>query len=112
MGNFIDISPAAQHTVNVILLWVGFGAVVGMIVRGLIPGKEPSGPLSTFLIGISGSCAGPLILMKVWPEEKFNPISPLGFGAALLSALVFLIVTKIVIYLGRALRNGLANDRK
>lgn len=105
------MDDVAQHTVNVILLWIGFGTVVGMIVRAIVPGKEPSNPLSTFLIGIAGSCVGPLLIIKLRPIENFNPISPIGFAAALGSALVFLLGAKVIIFLNRAIRNNSSNER-
>jgi uncharacterized membrane protein YeaQ/YmgE (transglycosylase-associated protein family) len=94
-----NLSVTAQQWVNLILIWVGFAAVVGLAVRCLLPGKEPSGLIGTLLIGILGCCAGPLIVTLVWKLENFNPISPIGFCASVIFAFVFLLAYRIVFFL-------------
>ncbi|MDR1960081.1 MAG: GlsB/YeaQ/YmgE family stress response membrane protein [Planctomycetaceae bacterium] len=95
----LNLSAAAQNWVNLVFLWIGFGTVVGLVVRGLVPGKEPSGPVSTLLIGITGSCIGPLVVTLLWPMESFNPISPVGFAASLICAFLCLIFYRMGILL-------------
>ena len=94
-----NLSVTAQQWVNLILIWVGFAAVVGLAVRSILPGKEPSGLVGTLLIGILGCCVGPLIVTLVWKIENFNPISPIGFFASAILAFVFLLTYRIVFLL-------------
>ncbi len=88
----LNLSPTAQQWVNVVLVWIGFGTVTGLIVRSLVPGKEPSGPVGTLLIGITGSTIGPLLVTTIWRFENFNPISPVGLLSAICSAFLLLML--------------------
>jgi uncharacterized membrane protein YeaQ/YmgE (transglycosylase-associated protein family) len=92
----LALSQVAQHWVNVILLWVGFGTLAGLLARSLIPGREPSGAVGTVLIGIVGSAVGPLLLCHLLKRGDFNPISPLGFLAAVGGALAALFAYRLV----------------
>ena len=104
----LNLSTTAQNWVNLVMLWIGFGTVVGLVVRSLVPGREPSGPVSTLLICMTGSCVGPLILTFFWPIENFNPISPLGFAVSLLCAFLCLIFYRMtIILLKRRYHHGL-----
>ena len=89
-----DLLPTAQIYINGILLWIGFATVTGFVVRAVIPGKEPSGPLGTFLIGVAGSCFGPMALTLFFNlrSETFNPIGLLGFFSSVSAAAVVLIL--------------------
>lgn len=99
--NDVNLLPSAQLCVNGILLWIGFGTVVGFVVRGLLPGKEPSGPLGTLLIGMAGSATGPLLfsLIPGVRSETFNPISPFGFLAALAASSLILLGFRMLLKL-------------
>jgi len=92
----LELADTAQHWVNVTLIWVGFGTLAGLLARSLVPGKEPAGAVGTVLIGILGSVVGPLLLCFYLKREGFNPISPLGFLAAVGGALVALFVYRLL----------------
>ena len=87
----MDLSPAAQNWVNVTFLWIGFGAVVGLIARSLLPGEEPKGALGTVSLGVGGSCVGLFLFSVIWRTEHFNPIGPLGFFVSILAAMGILL---------------------
>ena len=91
-----DLTPAAQQWINLILIWTGFGILVGLLVKALVPGREPAGPVGTLLVGMIGSVVGPLALTLLWHRDQFNPISPLGLLAAIAGALVLLVVYRIL----------------
>jgi len=93
----LNFSTNAQQWVNLVLLWVGFGTVVGLVVRSLVPGREPSGLVSTLLIGVTGSCVGPLVVTLLWRIENFNPIGPVGFVASLICAFFCLLFYRMVV---------------
>lgn len=90
-----NLPDAAQLWVNVILIWIGFSAVVGLVVRSLLPGKEPGGLMGTLLIGVLGSCIGPFTVSILWEMENFNPIGPIGFCASTISAFACLLLFRI-----------------
>jgi uncharacterized membrane protein YeaQ/YmgE (transglycosylase-associated protein family) len=66
-----------------------------LLARALIPGREPGGAVGTVFIGIVGSALGPLVLSHYFQPEQFNPVSPLGFLAAIAAALALLIVFRL-----------------
>jgi len=90
-----DLSPAAQHWVNVVLVWIGFGALAGLLARAVLPVRQPVGPLPTMVVGILGSAVGLLALSLLWSDRPLNPISPAGFLAATAGALVLLILYRV-----------------
>ena len=88
----MDFSASAQTGVNLIFLWLGFGVVVGMVARVFLPEGEPKGAFGTLVLGVSGSCIGPLLIKLLFRPEHFNPIGPLGFAVSVLAALAFLLL--------------------
>ncbi|MGL6194881.1 MAG: GlsB/YeaQ/YmgE family stress response membrane protein [Thermoguttaceae bacterium] len=93
-----NLTPSAQVWVNVVLIWIGFATVVGLIVRSLLPGKEPSGLIGTLLIGLIGSCTGPLIVTLIWKIENFNPIGPIGMCSSVVCAAICLLLFRILFH--------------
>jgi len=92
-----ELSPAAQHWINVVLIWLGFGILTGLLAKVLIPGREPGGAVGTLLIGMLGSVIGPLALSGVYAGRDFNPIGPLGILAAVGSAVVLLLGYRVLV---------------
>ena len=89
MGD-LELSNPAQQWVIVVLVWIGFGTLAGLLARALLPGREPGGAVGTVFIGIVGSALGPLLLTIFWQQDNFNPISPIGLLSAVGAAFVLL----------------------
>ncbi len=87
----LEFSEHAQHWVNVVLIWIGFGTLAGLLARAVLPMRCPSGPISTLLLGIVGSMLGLLVLSLALGGRQPNPISPLGFLVATAGAFLLLI---------------------
>jgi uncharacterized membrane protein YeaQ/YmgE (transglycosylase-associated protein family) len=90
-----DLAPAAQQWINMVLIWSGFGILVGLLAKALVPGREPAGPVGTLLVGMIGSVIGPLALTLLWHRDPFNPLSPLGLAAAIVGASLLLMVYRL-----------------
>jgi uncharacterized membrane protein YeaQ/YmgE (transglycosylase-associated protein family) len=88
----LELSPAAQQWVNVVLIWVGFGTLSGLLATLVLPARQPSHPMGTLLIGALGSLLGLLALSWIFQGRQFNPISPIGFVAATAAAILILIL--------------------
>ncbi len=86
-----ELSPIAQTWLQVILVWIGFGSLAGLLARMLLPLREPSSPLSTLTLGITGSAVGLGVLSWLQGGGPSNPISPVGFLAAMGGALGLLL---------------------
>ena len=83
-----ELSPAAQQVVNMVLIWIGFGTLAGLLAVVILPVRHPSGPIATLLLGIVGSVLGLFALTWFFRGRPLNPISPLGFLAATAGAFV------------------------
>jgi uncharacterized membrane protein YeaQ/YmgE (transglycosylase-associated protein family) len=66
--------------------WIIFGAVVGVIARFLMPGRDPMGWIMTILLGIAGSLLGGLLLGVLIGGRATDPAGWIGsvLGAVLL----------------------------
>ncbi len=87
-------SPAVQHWIYVVLIWVGFGTLAGLLATVVFPLRRV-GPFSAVVLGIGGSTIGLLGLSWLFPRHELNPISPLGFFAATIGAFVLLVLYRL-----------------
>jgi uncharacterized membrane protein YeaQ/YmgE (transglycosylase-associated protein family) len=69
-----------------IIGWIIFGAVVGLLARLLMPGRDPMGWLLTILLGIAGSVIGGVLLGMLIGGRTTDPAGWIGsiLGALLL----------------------------
>lgn len=91
----LALSPAAQQWINVVLIWVGFGTLAGLLATVIFPFRRSVGPLLAIVMGILGSALGLLGLSWLFPDRTLNPITPLGFLAATMGALVLLVLYRL-----------------
>jgi uncharacterized membrane protein YeaQ/YmgE (transglycosylase-associated protein family) len=68
-----------EEGVREVLVWVGFGTLVGLTAKAIMPGRDPGGAVATLLLGIGGSVIGCGSLMFFADVPRVTPISPLGF---------------------------------
>ncbi|MGI5831846.1 MAG: hypothetical protein ACOX6D_04850 [Thermoguttaceae bacterium] len=89
----LNFPPKMQNVVNVILLWVGFAYIVGLLTRLLVWGGEwRRGPFTVFLVGLTGSCTG-FLALTTWRElDDFNPFSPAGLIVSVVASVVALFI--------------------
>jgi uncharacterized membrane protein YeaQ/YmgE (transglycosylase-associated protein family) len=90
-----EFSPTAQHWVNVVLIWVGFGTLSGLVARVILPLPRPAGPAATIVLGTVGSAVGLLAVTLLLGTSLENPISPFGFLAAIAGAFGTLLAYQI-----------------
>lgn len=88
----VAFSPTAQQWINVVLIWIGFGTLAGLLASVLFPLRRPAGPFWAVVLGICGSSIGLFGLGRLFPDRQLNPISLLGFLAAAIGALVLLML--------------------
>jgi uncharacterized membrane protein YeaQ/YmgE (transglycosylase-associated protein family) len=69
-----------------IIGWIIFGAIVGVIARFIMPGRDPMGWFMTILLGIVGSVVGGLLLGLLIGGRTTDPAGWIGsvLGALLL----------------------------
>ncbi len=79
-----------EHSLNELLVWVGFGTIVGLTAKAIMPGKDPGGAVATLMMGIVGTVIGCGSLAFFMPSAKVTPISFWGFLAATSGAFILL----------------------
>jgi uncharacterized membrane protein YeaQ/YmgE (transglycosylase-associated protein family) len=91
-----DITTAAAQLADQILIWVGFGTIVGLLAKAVMPGRDPGGAVATLLMGIAGTVIGCAVLMYLSGGHRISPISPLGFVVGTAGAFVILFFYKLL----------------
>lgn len=91
-----DIVTVLDQAANELLVWVGFGTLVGLAAKAIMPGRDPGGAVATLLMGIGGSVIGCGVLMFFWDGARVTPISPLGFLCATGGAFVLLLFYRVL----------------
>ena len=87
---------AVQDVTHQLLGWVGFGTLVGLLAKAIMPGKDPGGAVATLAMGIVGTIIGCGILSFFWKGHLISPISPLGFCVATAGAFILLFFYKLL----------------
>lgn len=90
--NQSEITSLAEN----VLLWIGFGTVVGLTAKVIMPGRDPGGSIATVIMGIGGSVIGCGIYKLIKPEVVISPISGFGFCIGTIGAFIVLIFYKIM----------------
>jgi uncharacterized membrane protein YeaQ/YmgE (transglycosylase-associated protein family) len=85
-------------TLTLILSWILFGLVVGVIAKLLMPGRDPGGFIITILIGIAGAVVGGFLgrMMGFYGENQAAGWIMSIVGAIVLLALYRMMVKRSV----------------
>lgn len=81
---------------NIALTWIGFGTILGLVAKALMPGKEPGGTLATLMMGIAGTLIGCAIMKFFYPTQDIRPMSIEGFSAGVGGAFVMLLFYRVM----------------
>src|SRR5438045_1175136 len=92
----LNLPEVLGQWANDLLLWVGFGTLVGLLAKAIMPGRDRGGALATLLMGIAGSVIGSGTLMFFIDGLRVTPISPLGFLVATAGAFVLLFFYRLL----------------
>ncbi len=90
--DFAQLAEYANHA----LTWIGFGTILGLIAKAVIPGRDPGGTVATILMGIAGTLIGCAMLRYFYPREIVEPISMEGFAVGAVGAFVLLLFYKVL----------------
>ena len=100
----MELPEVIQQWANTILVWVGFGTLVGLLAKPIMPGRDPGGAVMTLLLAIGGTVIGDGMLMFFLKEYHITPFSLLGFLAATKGAFLLLLFHRLLS--GRFFREG------
>ncbi len=92
----VDYTSVIEQAVNDLLVWVGFGTLIGLAAKAIMPGRDPGGAVATLMMGIGGTVIGCGTLMFFWNTARVTPISPLGAVAATGGAFILLLFYRIL----------------
>lgn len=91
-----QVMLSIENIAHEILMWIGFGTIVGLSAKGLMPGRDPGGAIGTMLTGIVGSLIGCGVLLLFDTSFKITPISPIGFAAGTAGAFLLLFFFRLL----------------
>lgn len=92
-ASLIQVIEQAAHE---LLVWVGFGTLVGLAAKAIMPGRDPGGTVGTLMMGIGGSVIGCAVLVLIDSRYRVTPISPMGFVAGTGGAFLILLFFRIL----------------
>ena len=86
-----------EQWANDVLVWIGFGTIVGLIAKAIMPGRDPGGAIATLAMGVGGTVIGCGVFAYFSESaERITPISPIGFAVATGGAFVLLFFYKLL----------------
>jgi uncharacterized membrane protein YeaQ/YmgE (transglycosylase-associated protein family) len=91
-----NIMLLLDHIAHEVLMWIGFGTVVGLSAKAIMPGRDPGGAVGTMLMGVVGSLIGCSMLLLIDSNLKVTPISPFGFVAGTAGAFLLLFFFRLL----------------
>ena len=106
----MDLLAQAEGLARVGLEWVGFGTLVGLLAKAIMPGRDPGGAVATLAMGVGGAVIGCGTLSFFYHGQFVTPISPLGFLVATGGAFILLFFYRLLG--GRMFREGDAPIRR
>jgi uncharacterized membrane protein YeaQ/YmgE (transglycosylase-associated protein family) len=83
----------SRGVVMELLGWILFGAIVGVVAKLLMPGRDPGGFIVTILLGIAGALLGGWIGRAL---GMYGPADGAGFLMSVLGAIVLLALYRII----------------
>jgi len=85
-----------QSLLNLALTWIGFGTVVGLAAKAIMPGRDPGGSMTSVLMSVVGTMFGLTILLFFYRGQMISPVSLKGFWIGLAGAIAFLSFYKLL----------------
>jgi uncharacterized membrane protein YeaQ/YmgE (transglycosylase-associated protein family) len=91
-----EIPVDAQQLAHDLLAWIGYGTVVGLMAKAIMPGRDPGGAVATLAMGIGGSVIGCGALMYLSNGVRVTPLSLIGFVVATAGAFILLFFYRLL----------------
>ena len=91
-----QFSPVLQTWVNDILVWIGFGTLIGLLAKAVMPGRDPGGAVVTLMMGIGGVVIGCGAWSLFTQGQRLTPVSPLGILVATTGAFSLLFFYRLL----------------
>src|SRR4029079_16235624 len=85
------LQEVLEKSAHEVLVWVGFGTLVGLAGKAVMPGRDPGGAIATLMTGIAGCIIGCGTLMFFTNGTRVTPVSLTGFLCGTGGAFVLLV---------------------
>ena len=92
----LQFPEAVQAWMNTVLVWIGFGTLVGLLAKAIMPGRDPGGAIATLAMGVGGTVIGCATVSYFYGGAHITPISPLGMLVATAGAFVLLLFYRLL----------------
>jgi uncharacterized membrane protein YeaQ/YmgE (transglycosylase-associated protein family) len=73
-----QINELVRGWISEALVWIGFGTLVGLLAKAIMPGRDPGGAFATMAMGIGGVVVGCGSVAFFFELPRISPISPVG----------------------------------
>jgi uncharacterized membrane protein YeaQ/YmgE (transglycosylase-associated protein family) len=91
-----EIAANAEAWANYVLMWIGFGTLVGLLAKAIMPGRDPGGAVATLCMGVGGAIVGCGVLKFFWESQKITPLSPIGLVVSTAGAFIILFFYRLL----------------
>lgn len=92
----VVLDDSVRQLVNDVLVWIGFGTLVGLLAKAIMPGRDPGGAIATVLLGIGGTVLGCGVVSYFYDGHRVIPVSPLGMMVGIGGTLILLFFYKLL----------------
>jgi uncharacterized membrane protein YeaQ/YmgE (transglycosylase-associated protein family) len=84
-----------QAWANTMLVWVGFGTLVGLLAKAIMPGRDPGGAVANLAMGVAGTILGCATISYFLGGVRVTPVSLVGFLVGTAGALLLLLFYRL-----------------
>jgi uncharacterized membrane protein YeaQ/YmgE (transglycosylase-associated protein family) len=92
----VELMENFQYAANLFFVWIGFGTVVGLMAKAIMPGPDPGGAVATMAMGVVGTVIGCGIVSYFFEGHVVTPISPTGFAIGTAGAFIILFFYRLL----------------
>lgn len=96
----MDIDPefleSVRSWINDIFVYIGFGTVVGLLAKAIMPGRDPGGAIATLAMGVGGTVIGCGLVSFFFESQRVTPISVMGFFVGTAGSFIILFFYKLL----------------
>lgn len=91
-----EFNESVRQLTNDVLVWIGFGTLVGLLAKAIMPGRDPGGAIATLGMGVGGTVIGCGVLSFFYEGHRVTPISPIGMAVATAGAFIILFFYRLL----------------
>lgn len=89
-----QFDPTTSDALHFLFLWTGYGCLVGLTAKAIMPGRDGGGPLATWALGLGGGLVGNVIL-SLLTDAPFDLMTPYGIAAAVAGSFGLLLIYRL-----------------